>query len=411
MRVGAVAGSARLNRAGRLCVVWALLVVLPFLVVGAVSASGRLAVAPAGSAPFVELGSVSCPSSRACTAVGTWHASSRDGAGVPVSEHWNGRVWSVSQLQLSPTYRDFAFASLSCASGRDCFAVGGALISPPGCGCTAGVSLVERWAHGAWSFEQVPVPRASPGDVGLGDISCSSATRCTIVGGVDSPTRSFVDRWNGSRWSRQLTANRGRGVLEQISCPTPHGCMAVGMQTFDYGGLSELWNGSTWQRRSFPSRGYLEQDLGGGTIDDLSCASMTACIATGEYSTYCSSALPPACKEGRLIWRWDGSRWSLHTAPEGATRKVSCPSQTSCFAVGGSELQHWDGKRWSNQPGRLHPGGAFVRKDVSCSSAIACMAVGTRQIRTPGATIPAPLAWRWNGNKWVDARPANPRGI
>ena len=59
-----------------------------------------------------------------------------------------------------------------------------------------------------------------------------------------------------------------------------------------------------------------------------------------------------------LVERWNGTSWSIVTSPNpsGATfavlSGVSCPSTTSCYAVGESALdktlvEHWNGTSWS----------------------------------------------------------------
>src|SRR5262249_44337171 len=94
-----------------------------------------------------------------------------------------------------------------------------------------------------------------------------------------------------------------------------------------------------------------------------------------------------------LAERWDGTSWSLQQAPAPAGSQgaflagVSCPSATSCTAVGGYQAnsvprtlaEAWDGSSWSVQP-TANPAGAdeSALSAVICRSAGACSAVGYR---------------------------------
>jgi hypothetical protein len=127
----------------------------------------------------------------------------------------------------------------------------------------------------------------------------------------------------------------------------------------------------------------------------VSCPSATSCTAVGEYFAGGGTELT-------LAEHWNGSAWVIQSTPNpaGSTlsllRGVSCTSARACVAVGtevtaGRILplaERWNGSSWSLIPPA--PGGPLAA--VSCSSASACTAVGG---------LGSPLAERWNGSTWT----------
>jgi hypothetical protein len=68
------------------------------------------------------LAAVTCTSASACTAVGTYTASS--GKGVTLAERWNGKSWKI---QSSPNLAGALLSQLvgvACTSATSCTAVG-----------------------------------------------------------------------------------------------------------------------------------------------------------------------------------------------------------------------------------------------------------------------------------------------
>ena len=83
-----------------------------------------------------------------------------------------------------------------------------------------------------------------------------------------------------------------------------------------------------------------------------------------------------------LVEFWDGSSWSVVPSPNtGRLFGVSCPGETSCYAVGQSGtdtvVERWDGNTWSVVPtaNTQHEFGPGL-VGVSCSSPTSCYAVG-----------------------------------
>jgi hypothetical protein len=141
----------------------------------------------------IVLNSVSCTSSSACTAVGSYTAS---GASVALAERWNGTAWTV---QAMPTGDDVLFG-VSCGSATVCIAVGNSYtfehVGP----------LAEEWRHGTWHVQKTPPISGFLSS--LNGVACRSAAACAAVGAYSNPAgvaATLAEAWNGSTWSIQPT--------------------------------------------------------------------------------------------------------------------------------------------------------------------------------------------------------------
>jgi hypothetical protein len=226
-------------------------------------------------------------------------------------------------------------------------------------------------------------------------LSCTSPSFCLAVGMTaanrNKPTYSV---WNGSSWSpaarAAVPAGSFRSSLAAVSCLSPTFCVAAGSS--DPGGrqqiraLAEVWDGTTWTVARVRLRVTSESGVG------VSCATRAACMATwGDSFT-------------ALARWWDGTSW--RKAPfagpgrpedERSILGVSCPSATSCTAVGSRHtdadgivplIERWNGQRWSIQAPALPGMGHAQLSDVSCTAPTVCTAVGynTRLVNIPFAT-------------------------
>jgi hypothetical protein len=309
-----------------------------------------------------ELTGVSCSSERACTAVGyvgPFEPSSSPYEGTLV-ERWNGAKWLVQHTPTLGTGNS-SLSGVSCVSPTDCTAVGshdpgGFTGSPPNYGVK---SLVERWNGKRWSIQ--PTPQSGGR---LGGVSCASARSCVAVGPGLCPWWHFdvfclgvrwpgplVERWNGQRWSIEPTAD----PLTAVSCTSPTACTAVGPAN-----MAERWNGATWSMEPITIPRALLR-IPGVFPTDVSCVSASACTATwapGMCTDECHSGDgidPP------IVARWNGTRWRIHLLGPWPQIKndvlagellegVSCPSTTTCTAVGvggGVPVDHTLVERWT----------------------------------------------------------------
>jgi hypothetical protein len=384
------------------------------------SLSGPLVRAAAVSAGFDPgLTGVSCPGPTDCYAVG--------GSGTrALIEHWNGSIWSVVP---TPNPKGVFFPNLggvSCASPKRCIAVGGYLQNSPN---GEGEELIEAWNGSSWSIVHAPdLPSSSVtptesfggGDTGgLSAVSCTTAASCAAVG--NSP---LVEWWNGTRWSiAALKANASQSLLEQVSCPGTTDCYAVGSYTtgtssYTTRTLVEHWNGATWSIVASPN----PPNVLDAALLSVSCPTTTDCYAVG-------SSIPDipasALEEKPLIEHWNGTTWSIVSSPSptGATVSalggVSCATVTDCSAVGtvlaasAAKVlaEHWDGTRWSIVTAPSPSGSNDTELTaVSCAAATNCVGVGYSVASSTSDTTAKTLTEHWNGTTWSIVPSPNPIG-
>jgi hypothetical protein len=257
----------------------------------------------------------------------------------------------------------------------------------------------------AWRIQPTPNPKTDK-QGRLNAVSCSSPGACTAVGVFDNlpGTGTLVERWNGTSWSIQASANPAgalTSVLFGVSCPAATFCVAVGNYQNRAGRhaiMAEAWNGSSWSVMSAPPPAGARRSF----LNGVSCTSATACTAVGSYQTRSG-------KHVTLAERWNGTTWSRQptpnpaTPPRSALAAVSCTSASACTAVGSSAVdnfrsnsvtlaERWNGTIWSIQSTPNGPFGGFLT-GVSCRSAAACIAVG-------GDNNSSPLVEAWNGTSW-----------
>jgi hypothetical protein len=151
-------------------------------------------------------------------------------------------------------------------------------------------------------------------------------------------------------------------------------------------------------------------------LSAVSCPSRTTCNAVG-YATSRAGAGVTLAEQRR------GSQWSVTRTPAlrgaraGLLFGVSCVSVSACTAVGSATsssgrtrplAERWDGRTWSVQPAPAPSGAVGYLAAVSCGSITVCVAVGYAGNR-PG-TAGAPLAERWDGHRWTMQRIVHDRG-
>ncbi len=283
---------------------------------------------PKGAASS-NLYGVSCPSSIACASVGTAYRTAGK-LDVNLAEAWNGKSWRVQATPNVNGATESNLYAVSCTSASACTAVGDY-------DNTAGVprAVVERWNGKAWRIQAIPRPAKRTWFFG---VSCSAAQACTAVGYQNNGgnTHPFAEAWNGTRWQAQAvplprSATSG-GALSAVSCTSPSACTATGT---NFGAksptLAERWNGTIWRVQPTPSPANYRQSFGEVALDGVSCASATACTASGEYS--------PGGSAAYFAEAWNGRSWRLETTPvpagftHGTLLGISCAS-ARCTAVG-----------------------------------------------------------------------------
>ena len=323
-----------------------------------------------------QLYDVSCTSPSECTAVGT-----------STAQRWDGSKWKTQAGAGG-------LIGVSCVSSAACFAVGG--------------TVSEFWNGTEWKAKSTPSPAGTPY---LRDVSCVSATDCTAVGnytnsGPPQTQKTLAMHWDGTEWKLQTTPNpaANEAYLVSVSCTSSIFCMATGYYYESPSGpwapLSMRWNGTEWTIKA-------PQKPAGATMSWLygvSCTAATECTAVGQKEVNAETH-----ENQTVAQRWDGAEWKLQTTPnpEASNRRfedVSCASPTACTATGsysnglGEELPfslRWNGTAWTLQAMATPAGGTkALPHAVSCIASRGCEVVG--QYRNAASAI-VPLAegyWR-----------------
>jgi hypothetical protein len=111
------------------------------------------------------------------------------------------------------------------------------------------VPLAERWNGTKWSLQTTPNPTGAVQSY-LSGVSCASASACTAAGHYfnGTTTVTLAERWNGTKWSLQHTPNPTGSTdseLHGVSCASASACTATGY--YNNGTtpvtLAERWNG------------------------------------------------------------------------------------------------------------------------------------------------------------------------
>lgn len=445
---------------------------------------------------------LSCTSATNCMAVGQY---APNGTYSTFADHWNGATWEPEAPPNPAGYSLATLEGVSCVSTTACTATGTYYLNPE-----ESRTLVETWNGSTWTIQTSA--NVTTGTQGLNGVSCTSTSACMAVGWENPGTGSKVltERWTGTEWKvvpapAPIGTVEQQGSLESVSCTTASACVAVGYA------LVDTWNGTEWtvQSSTLPSNAGSENNLRGVT-----CTSSLACTAVGTYwgkgtegeFTLAEAVVPPFAKttpatgitgtsatltgevypegqettyqfeygltpsygskvpipEGKLAASWNPSKptqtvtglhleasayhyrlvatnaygtfygedqtisavtWAIRSTPtptgatESALRGVSCVSLATCSAVGeykNSSGAHvaladgWNGGSWTLQTPATPTGATATQLDsVSCTASNACTAVGSYTSST--GTV-ATLAERWNGSTWVVQTTPTPSG-
>ncbi|MGZ4185176.1 MAG: hypothetical protein ACXVUE_15385 [Solirubrobacteraceae bacterium] len=280
---------------------------------------------------------VSCTSATACTAVGSFDNANGTFA---LAERWDGRTWTLQHVPQSSFPDGSALLGISCPSRRACTAVGSAEDPedmPP---------VIDHWNGTRWVAQRAQKSAGAGGGL-LYDVSCVAGGSCVAVGAFLDPNTDCVTPWvqqqqNGKLWTIRSSPVFGdcwsdSNGLSGISCPSDLSCTAVGYNDDPFGRfgrgapVAERLSRGTWVLQNTPSITYLEDPWGGGGwLQDISCTSPRSCIAAGAASSTIITR--------PLLERWNGQKWKLEQTSQlpldGALNSVSCPSVTICTAVG-----------------------------------------------------------------------------
>ena len=380
----------------------------------ALAGTWRLVASPTPKAPPRDaLTAVSCASASSCVAVGS-------GYGVAMTEVWNGSRWS---LVRSPGAVGRALNGVSCVTASNCIAVGST--SSPADPLAPATTLIERWDGTTWTVVPSPNPfRADRSE--LTGVACPATNNCFAVGYsaiLFQAQHGLIEHWNGTAWSIVLNPAPSDGAqtyLAGITCASTKDCVAVGSATsFSDRPFVEHWSGRTWAIVPSPAPAVAN----GADLNAVSCHAPDDCVAVGAYS----AGSDPNSTQHALIERWNGTTWSVDTAPlpagtvQSELWSVTCPAAQSCTAAGigtgplagtapqGAPLvESWNGTGWSAATAAHHAGAsAAALLGITCVPATSCVAVGAFVAAATGAQNT--LVEQRTGSTWaVRASPTRP---
>ena len=337
-----------------------------------------------------------------CTLVGAKDASDGKGddQGTGTAFAWRGQNghFATQTVPLPPGTEGGRLSKVSCAGAGFCAATtlgASSFFDVPAQDPSVAVRSSQ---HSAWRYP----PNASHGF--LSGLSCISATFCLALGSAAGALR-----WDGRRWAPAPSPGHPDPLvsgMQELSCTSPTFCLAVGMSGGNKGSARySIWNGSGWTpiaSAAIPAGSRLT------ALTGVSCTSPKFCVAAGV-------ADPVKGRTRGLIEIWNGTKW-LITGPRPLVNltfqgtDVSCATPSACMVNWGDTFnaiaRWWNGKTWTGAP---YPGPGKTKDNrsilgVSCPSATSCTAVGTQIV---GRTF-TQLIERWNGQRWFVVPPAQP---
>lgn len=316
---------------------------------------------------------VACTGPKACLAVGA----DTNGNGVAAVTTNGGSTWDTQPLPQGVS----TLNAVTCATATHCIAVGeGAVLSTTDGGST-------------WTLH------TPPADTTLLGVTCVTKEVCLTTGVTPDPGGPYAgvvlrSTDGGSTWG-VVDMPQGTLGLGAVTCPTATRCIAVGatIMTSDDGG-------ATWQQRAV--------DGGVDTLRSITCSSATHCVAVGPNS---DGEFNPTAPATAVVTNDGGTTWSQLPLPAGtaALEQVTCATATECFAGGPAfgastgatfEVTTDGGTTWTPAS---PPEGLSAITDLSCPAANDCVVVGR------SGTQPVTASTDSAGTLGT-ANPANPVG-
>jgi hypothetical protein len=312
---------------------------------------------PNSALPGNVLSDVSVISANDIWAVGGSSRGSR--VGNPLIEHWNGSSWSIVPAPQPPD-SIASLSGVSALSANDVWAVGMSVI-----GNAASKTLTEHWDGSVWTV--IPSPSIDnigpyPANNQLVDVVAIApndvwavGTATTIVAG-----EALTLHWNGTQW----TIVRNPGMNPRFYDANLLGITAVGANNiWAVGQITTSverkfianWNGTSWTSVSSPAYPTNVEFLEG-----VSAISASDIWAVGTYTI----PNPEGSPYFNATLHWDGTRWSIVTAPQVDSSlnilvDVAAITASDVWAVGftgtpsgyeAPEALHWDGSNWNVVP-------------------------------------------------------------
>lgn len=248
---------------------------------------------------------VACMSSTSC--VTTWTYNNSSGTQQGALDTGSGTNWTTSELPLpGDTFTSDPVFTLGGQNG---------LGQPLACSATTCVavahyvdsydnvqSLLVTGSGTNWTQTETPLPAdALPANdydriALLNSVACESATTCVATGEYStlSGTQPLIVTGSGTSWTPATAPVPANAVtplqmtLDSVTCPTTYWCEIAGSYattasdgSHTIAGLALSGSGTSWNTTLAPLPGntYSANTL----LNSLTCPSVTACIAVGQY--------------------------------------------------------------------------------------------------------------------------------
>jgi hypothetical protein len=245
---------------------------------------------------------------------------------------------------------------------------------------TSVLSISSPWFVSA-SYPAQPVTLTS--------IACPSTSVCLAVDPTGPPL-VFVTLNGGGTWDEgSPPASLGVAQLGEISCFSVTACVAAGLDGSGDGQLVGITDNDGVLSFS------VQLTMPGDSLTGVSCPSSADCYAVGSDG------------EGNTLLEAttnSGSSWTAQTPPAGTFEPagVSCPNVSTCYAavvngsVPGIITTSNGGSTWKATIGAI-PSDDDVLAGISCSSSVDCVTVG---VDSSGAA--AAVGTSNSGTTWTD---------
>ncbi len=266
------------------------------------------------------LTSVACPSPSSCVATGSYgqyDTSAGESAGGGLLLNWSGSSWTPT---AAPGTTE-SVGPVVCSSASSCTAVGSF-----GCiFCTNGAGvLLLTWSAGAWTATDAPWPAGTTPSQDTMDsavLACATASACMVSAhyALATAVSGYGVMLSGSGTTWTDTKING-GLLYSAACPSASSCV--------FGGTGQVLEGlgTTWKAVTLPPL------ASGALMAALACPSARSCAIASQFT---DDADPVIVTGGGPMW--SAAELSLPASADGEVPgfdAMACASVTVCVAVG-----------------------------------------------------------------------------
>jgi hypothetical protein len=281
---------------------------------------------------------VDCVTATSCVAVGTEAGAEAANARALV-ETLSGGSWSAEVAPGAPDASGNFLFSVSCPVVGSCVAVGYSFGQTSAGG--TGTALIETLSHGSWSLTPTPSLGSGVLDSYLYGVSCPKVTTCVAVGMQNSGSSvhaPLILTLSKGTWTLSPTQDFGtrQGGLQGVSCTKPTACTAAGWQSTPFATISatlvESLAKGKWSVVSSPGSGGQNwySTLPTGGLNGISCPTVTSCMAVGQFT----GPMPAIDVLAKKQWTAAVSPFPNPTDRATGLAGVSCPATTTCVVVG-----------------------------------------------------------------------------